>query len=122
VFSLTVPLTFRQNLIIKKVTCCNLEVESVVDTGAGISVISPELSDRLRLKSYGWEGRFVLLANGQKVYPKTWVNLPITVEDRQIVIQPVVMDINGFDLLLGNDALRQLQKIQIDYTEGEAKI
>jgi hypothetical protein len=33
------------------------------------------------------------------------------VEDRKIVIQPVVMNINGFDLLLGNDALRQLRKI-----------
>jgi hypothetical protein len=44
------------------------------------------------------------------------------VEDRKIVIQPVVMNINGFDLLLGNDALRQLRKIQIDYQANEAKM
>ena len=44
------------------------------------------------------------------------------VEDRQIVIQPVVMAINGFDLLLGNDALRQLRKIRVDYRGSEPKM
>lgn len=118
-FAVTVPLVFRPDLIIKKVNCCQLEVESVIYTGAGVSVISPGLRDRLQLESHKWEGRFLLLANGHKVYSETCVNLSIMVDNRQIVIQPVVMDINGFDLLLGNDSLRQLQNIRIDYQADE---
>ena len=116
------PLTFRHGLITKKVSCSNVEVNAVVDTGAGISVISPALRDRLQLQSSKWEGRFLLLANGQKAHPETCVDLPMLVDGRSIVVQPVVMEINGYDLLLGNDALRQLRRIQIDYRTDEPQM
>jgi len=37
----------------------------------------------------------------KNVYPESCVNLPMMVDDRQLVIQPAVMGINGFDLLRG---------------------
>ena len=102
--------------------CGHVEVEAIVDTGAGISVVSSEFSKLLKLETSDWEGRFLLLADGQKVYPTSCVNLPIIIEGRKINIRPVVMDINGFDLLLGNDALRQLKTIRIDYRSEEPEM
>ena len=50
-FALTVPLVFRHDLIVKKVTCGDTEIVSIIDTGAGVSVISPELCNHLKLES-----------------------------------------------------------------------
>lgn len=68
-FALTVPLVFRHYLIVKKVTCGDTEIDSIIDTGTGVSVILPELCNHLKLESSRWEGRFLILANGEKVNP-----------------------------------------------------
>ncbi len=57
-FALTAPLTFRHDLIVKKVICSQQKVNAVVDTGAGISVISPGLRDLLQLETYRCNSQF----------------------------------------------------------------
>ena len=58
---------------------------------------------RLQLESHEWEDRFLLMANGQQVYPETCGNLQIMGDDRQITIQPVVIDIYEFFLRMMPD-------------------
>jgi hypothetical protein len=64
-------------------------------------------------------GNSPLLENGHKVYPKQCVALTVVIDGIKVEIKPVVFEINGFDLLLGNDALRQLRSIQIDFQNPE---
>ena len=105
-FSLSVPLT-------------TLLVEAIIDTGAGISAISPELFRLLKKPSRNWDRRQLITVNNARVYPECCVDLTLQVDGILIKIQAVVLEINGFSLLLGNDALRQLKSFTVDYGQPE---
>lgn len=46
------------------------------------------------------------------------VEIIVGVCGKNVKIMAAVLEINGFDLLLGNDALSQLKKVEIDYSQG----
>ena len=90
-----------------------------MDTGAGLSVISPEFCKFLNLvPKKGWEGPKLLTANGGIVSPEGSVSLEIFVEGIPVYVEAAVLPINGYKLLLGNDALRQLDAITVAYKKG----
>ena len=119
VFSLSVPLTTRHNFVLKKVSCYAQEVEAIIDTGAGISAISPELFRLLKKPSRNWDRGQLITVNNARVYPECCVDLTLQVDGILIKIQAVVLEINGFSLLLGNDALRQLKSFTVVYGQPE---
>lgn len=105
------------NVVLTKVECQNRIIEAIVDTEAEISVISPETCKLLKLPvTPKWEGPFLIMANGSQAHPEGTVDLKLLVENTSICIDAAILPINGFDLILGNNALRQLQTISITYS------
>lgn len=120
-----VPLLFlpppdRTKLVFKDVTCSGYLVEAIVDTGSGITVVSPKLSKLMNLPIRPWLGSGILLADGQKTIPKGQVDLSLTIDNVPVSIPAVILDLNGFDLLLGNDVLSELSSITIEYGRARA--
>lgn len=119
----TMPPQNRSNLVFTKAECKNNHFEAIVDTGAGISVISPEFCKFLKLvPKERWEGPKLLMANGAVITPEAFVSLEIFVEETPIYIEAAVLAINGYKVILGNDALRQLDVIKIEYERDGATI
>lgn len=113
------PSPDRSNLVFSKVIYRNNHVEAIIDTGAGITVISPEFCKYLNLvPKKQWEGPKLLMANGSIVCPEGSVTLEIIITGIPVYVEAAVLPINGYKLLLGNDALRQLESISIIYGEG----
>ena len=105
----TFPLIDRTKLVMKWVKCFGLDVETIVDTGAGICVISPQLCSRLSLKiKSSWKGGQILTSDGTPITPEGSAELVLMIDGQRIRVEAAVFEINGFDLLLGNDALRKL--------------
>jgi hypothetical protein len=55
-------------------------------------------------------------------YSGSSVSLEICVEETPIYIEAAVLPINGYKVILGNDALRQLDVIEIEYERDGATI
>ena len=99
----------RTKLVFTSVKCRNRIFEAIVDTGAEISVISPKTCKLLNLNTtQKWDGPFLVMANGTHARPEGSVALQIFVGTTPVYVNVAVMQINGFNLLLGNNALRQL--------------
>lgn len=58
------------------------------------------------------------MANGSIVCPEGSVTLEIIIAGIPVYVEAAVLPIYGYKLLLGNDALRQLESISIIYEEG----
>lgn len=109
------PKPFSPNLVTKFVKCFDTLVEAIIDTGSGLSVISPNLVKILHLTPIPWEGPNILLADRKRVVPDGVVDLRIDVDGNFVATQAAILDLNGYDLLLGNDSLSQLGVIHIQY-------
>ena len=90
---------------------------SIVDTGAGVSVISLSLAQKaFKNEQLPWDGPTIILADGRRVKPNTGVELSFKLNFRRIKVFAAVLDLSGADFLLGSDALAQLGQFSIDYT------
>lgn len=117
------PPVDRSNLVFTNVECSGRVVEAIVDTGAEITIISPECSKLLNVKvNPEWEGPALRMGNGAIERPKGSVALEIFINKFPVYVTAAVLSINGFDLLLGNSALRQLSAIEIDYCAGKSPL
>lgn len=113
----------RTNLVFATVKCRNRVIEAIVDTGAEISIISPQMCKILSVNAIQkWDGPLLVMANGTQAHPEGSVSLEIFVGTTPVYASLAVLPINGFDLLLGNNALRQLQSVQIDYDQEGGSI
>ena len=117
---LSLPHPDKTKLVFKDVLCSGFLVEAIIDTGAGITVISPKFSKMLTNPIRGWVGPGILLADGHKALPVGQIDLVLTIDSFIVNSIAIVMEINGFDLLLGNDTLRLLKSIQIKYDDDRA--
>ena len=52
-------------LVLKTVQCKGQVVEAVIDTGAAVTVISPQLAETLVCSLAPWEGPKIIMANGE---------------------------------------------------------
>ena len=73
----------------------------------------------MRLEGKKWVGRHLLTINNVRTYPETVVDLNVDIDGIIVEIHPVVAAIHGFQLLLGNDALRQLKSIRVNYEQEQ---
>ncbi|KZS18244.1 Uncharacterized protein APZ42_015662 [Daphnia magna] len=83
-------------LITEVVTCQGMNIRAVIDTGAVVSVASPELQRKLQAKRSEWDG-------------------PSVVMEKRASGRVIVLKMKGIELLLRNDFLSQFRKLQINY-------
>lgn len=94
------------------------DVISVVDTGAGVSVVSKSCVDRcFKNAMLPWDGPSIVLANGTRMRPSFGVELNFMLENSPVKVFAAILDLKSIDLLLGCDALAQVGKISIDYNQ-----
>lgn len=115
-----IPHLDRTKLVLKDVICCKYLVEAIIDTGSGITVVSPTFSKLLNIPLQPWIGPDILLADGQRTRPLGSINIEVRIDNVTVFVSAIVLQINGYDLLLGNDTLRQLKSIKINYEEEQA--
>ncbi len=97
-------------------------VKAVVDTGAVITVISPKLLACTNFQMTELEGPRIIMANGSTASPIGATLITVQIHNKVATGNAVVMQMEGIDLLLGNDFLKQFGKLHIDYQDSQTLI
>jgi hypothetical protein len=84
-------------------------VKAVVDTGAVITVISLKLLACTKCQMTAWEGPRIIMANGSTASPLGFTLITIQLHKKITKGKAVVMEMEGINLLLGNDFLNNLE-------------
>ena len=95
---------------------------AVVDTGVALTVISLVLLRASQFVMRPWDGPRVVLANGEQATLLGAATISVNHRMGTATGEDVVFGMDGIDLLLGNDFLRQCGKVQIDYREPKTSI
>jgi hypothetical protein len=95
---------------------------AVVNTGAALTVISSELLRESQFVMRPWDGPWVVMANGEQATLMGAVTISVNHKMGTATGESVVFGMDGIDLILGNDFLKQYGKVQIDYREPTASI
>ena len=90
-------------------------VQAVIDTGAAVSVITPELCTSLAMVPKPWTGPSLVMANGSPATPLGAVHLIVSNPRGRAEGSVIVIEMDGMTLLLGNDLLKQFGRLEIDY-------
>jgi hypothetical protein len=97
-------------------------VKTVVDTGAVITVISLKLLACTKFQMTAWEGPRIIMANGSTASLLGATLITVQLHNKIAKGKAVVMQMEGIDLLLGNDFLKQFGKLNIDYQDSQTLI
>lgn len=81
------------NLVLQEVECFNRAVNAIIDTGAGISVISPKFCRSLNLEREKWKGPTIELADGLRTYPDGATEIVVGIFGHTIKVTAVVLKI-----------------------------
>ena len=90
----------------------------MVDTGAAVTVLSPQLLQRTEFALCPWVGPRIVMANGVTATPLGSATISIHHLKGTARGVAVVLQMDGIDLLLGNDFLKQFGRLQIDYLKA----
>ncbi|KZS20370.1 Uncharacterized protein APZ42_012952 [Daphnia magna] len=107
-------------LIKESVRCVKVVATTLIDTGAAVTVISPELLEKTEFVKKPLSGPKIRLVNGQTLAPQSTADIVVTHRGITIKGNAIVMPMSGFELLLGNDFLQQFRAIHIDYESEES--
>ena len=107
-----------KKLITEEVVCGGHNVKAVIDTGAALSVIHPEFLKTTTFTKEKWEGPRVIMANGTTAEPLGGAEISIEHQQGKAKGLALVLEMDGIDLLLGNDFLKQFKKVRIDYHDA----
>lgn len=118
----TILLIDSSRLITEDVICQGVRVSAVIDTIAVVSVASPSLQEKLQIRQTRWDGPSVLMVNGQKIPPLGALELDIEHRGMKAKGKVILLEMNGIELLLGNDFLSQFKRFQINYDDKEAEL
>lgn len=77
-----IPHPHNSELVFKTVECLDQSVKAVIDTGASISVISPNFCKKLNLIPNKWEGPKLLVAGELLVAPSGIAKLKGKIEEK----------------------------------------
>ena len=105
------------NLVCKELIVNNRRVNTFIDTGSGVSVLSDDLARELG-SLFPWEGHSVILANGEDLKPTWVIKLSVSTQERRdkwVETKAVVLPLGEMSLLLGNNVLKQLGTLIVDY-------
>ncbi|KZR96164.1 Uncharacterized protein APZ42_009659, partial [Daphnia magna] len=102
------------------VRCGEITATALIDTGAAVTVISPELLEKTEFVKKPLVGPKIRLVNGQTLSPQSTADIVVTHRGKTIKGNAIVMPMSGFELLLGNDFLQQFRAIHIDYESEES--
>ena len=87
-------------VVTKSVRCEGVEIEALIDTGAGISVVSPNFAEKIEARVTNWEGLIIRMANGTPVTPAGKTKITIEENGKKIKGEVVVLELGGnIDLL-----------------------
>lgn len=114
--------TDSANLITEPVTCEGIQTDGVVDTGAVVTVITPQYLKKTPFKIHEWTGPKVLMANGSLATPLGGTHIVVKHKNCIASGEALVLEMNGIDLLIGNDFLKQFGQIRIDYNTPKPSI
>jgi hypothetical protein len=90
---LNFPQTDSRRLILKQVDCQGQIVKAIIDTGSGVSLVSPKFCRMLGVDEYReWSGPRLLLMDGNTLVPNGSVKLRIYVEGRLVWITAAVSE------------------------------
>jgi predicted aspartyl protease len=109
-------------LITETIQCGDMIVKTVVDTGAVITVISLKLLACTKFQMTAWEGPRIIMANGSTASLLGATLITVQLHNKIAKGKAVVMQMEGIDLLLGNDFLKQFGKLNIDYQDSQTLI
>ena len=107
------------NLVYKNVVVKNYQVKAIIDTVAGLSVVSDDLARELG-SLFPWKGHSVMLANGENLTPVWGIKLRASSEENPehvVGAEAVVLPLEGKNLLLGNGIIRQLGTLTVTYDD-----
>ncbi|KZR95477.1 Uncharacterized protein APZ42_010788, partial [Daphnia magna] len=107
-------------LIKEAVRCGEITATALIDTGAAVTVISPELLEKTEFVKKPLVGPKIRLVNGQTLSPQSTADIVVTHRGKTIKGNAIVMPMSGFELLLGNDFLQQFRALHIDYESEES--
>jgi predicted aspartyl protease len=97
-------------------TVGGVQLRALVDTGSTHTFIHSTLVQRLGLNITPRAGLNVMVANGDGVRsPGVCLATPVTIGDEAFAIDCFVLDLGGFDLVLGVQWLRTLGPIVWDF-------
>ena len=93
-------------------------VQLILDSGSSSSVITKTFLDKLG-KKINWESKVNIVGIHEE---KRWVledvfNLSITIKKQELLVNVVVSEASGYDLLVGNNWLSKYSAV-IDYEKG----
>ena len=88
-------------LVTDEVKCGPESVLAVVDTGAAVTVISPQLLEKTQFRASPWTGPRIIMANGSPAHPIGSAHIAITHRNRSASGEAVVMGMTGIDGMIG---------------------
>jgi len=93
-----------------------LVTNALIDTGSDLTIVSPEWCKRINAKIGPWEGPQLWMANSTTASVNGVAEIEVSNYRGKAAGTALVMPMNGYDLLLGNNFLRQFGTLKIDYT------
>ncbi|KAI9565042.1 pol polyprotein [Daphnia sinensis] len=111
----TIHIIQPAKLITEDVVCQGMELKAVIDTGAVVSVVSPSLREKLQAKWVSCKVPSVVTASGQKVLPMGAIEIEVEHRGMKAKGKVIVLAMKNIELLLGNDFLKQFNRLEINY-------
>ncbi|KAK4027989.1 hypothetical protein OUZ56_017152 [Daphnia magna] len=109
-------LNFDGTNLIKEPVFCDEVNAAVIDTGAAVTVISPELLKKTQFVQQPWDGSGIFLANDSLTFTTHGeAEIMVTHKNRYVKGKAIVKAMSGIELLMGKDFLQQFGSIPINY-------
>ena len=98
------------------------QIHVVLDTGADLTVVSPEWVQRNNVKLDAWNGPTLYMVNGSEAEVMGSVEIDVSNNRGKAAGTAIVMKLNVHDLLLGNNFMRQFGKLEIFYYNKDHQV
>jgi len=106
------------DMVTETVSCDGNETLANVDTGSGITILTLDMLGKTKYVLEEWTGPRIEMADGTPVIPDGGAMIEIEHPKGTVSGLALVMELKGFEILLGNDFLKKFKKIEINYTDS----
>jgi len=98
-------------------SCRKKKTSCLLDTGSDLPIVSPEWCEEMKVKIKPWEGPHLRMANATPADVIGIVEISVANERGRACGSALVIKLNGYELLMGNNFLRQFKSLSIRYHE-----